>query len=131
MEEKQMKKPVQTTKAPAAIGPYSQGIISGNLLFISGQLPLNPENGRLIDGTITEQTEQILKNMSAIVEEAGCRLSNVVKTTIFLKDLKDFNEVNTAYAAFFNDCPPARSTIQVAGLPLDARIEIEAVAALP
>ena len=125
-----MKKPVHTAKAPAAIGPYSQGIIAGNLLFISGQLPLNPENGRLIDGSIAEQTEQILKNMKAIVEEAGGQLSSVVKTTIFLKDLKDFTEVNTAYAGFFKDCPPARSTIQVAALPLDARIEIEAVVSL-
>ncbi len=125
-----MKKPVQTANAPAAIGPYSQGIIAGNLLFISGQLPLNPENGRLVDGTMAEQTEQILKNMKAIVAEAGGQLTDVVKTTIFLKDLKDFAEVNTAYAGFFNDCPPARSTIQVAALPLDARIEIEAVVSL-
>ncbi|MEE4241080.1 MAG: RidA family protein [Desulfopila sp.] len=126
-----MKKPVQTAKAPAAIGPYSQGIIAGNLLFISGQLPLDPEKGKLVDGTMTEQTKQVLKNMTAVVEEAGGKLSDVVKTTIFLKDLKDFSEVNAAYADFFTDCPPARSTIQVAALPLDASIEIEAIVSLP
>lgn len=122
-----MKKPVQTDKAPSAIGPYSQGIISGDFLFVSGQLPIDPDQGTLIEGSMAAQTERILHNLAAVAEAAGTGLSKVVKTIIFLKDLGDFAEVNEAYARFFEKEPPARSTVQVAALPLNARIEIEAV----
>ncbi len=125
-----MKKAILTNKAPSAIGPYSQAIKCGDLLFVSGQLAIDPAEGKLIDGNMAEQTERIIQNLSAIVKEVGADLSQVVKTTIFLKDLQDFVEVNTAYANFFKDCPPARSTVQVAALPLDARIEIEAIVSL-
>ena len=125
-----MKTAVQTDKAPTAIGPYSQGIISGDLLFVSGQLPIDPATGKIIAGNMTAQTERILLNLTAIVEAAGTQPANIVKTTIFLKDLSDFAEVNMAYAGFFESSPPARSTVQVAALPLDARIEIEAVVSM-
>ncbi len=125
-----MKKAILTNKAPSAIGPYSQAIKCGDLLFVSGQLAIDPAEGKLIDGNMAEQTERIIQNLSAIVKEAGANLSQVVKTTIFLKDLQDFVEVNTTYANYFKDCPPARSTVQVAALPLDARIEIEAIVSL-
>ncbi len=123
----EMKKVIHTENAPAAIGPYSQAIVTGDLMFISGQLAIDPATGKLITGSIAEQTERILTNIKAIVTEAGATLANVVKTTIFLKVLDDFAEVNTAYAVFFKTDPPARSTLQVAALPLDAYIEIEAV----
>lgn len=125
-----MKKKIQTDKAPTAIGPYSQAIIAENLLFISGQLPIDPAKGKLIQGTMAQQTEKILQNITAIAEEAGASIESIVKTTIFLCDLGDFAEVNEAYGKFFDITPPARSTIQVAGLPLGARIEIEAIASL-
>lgn len=125
-----MKKSVFTDKAPAAIGPYSQAIQSGSFLFVSGQLAIDPVEGMLIEGNMADQTKRIMQNMSAIAEEAGTDLSKVVKTTIFLQDLQDFAEVNSAYAEFFPNNPPARSTVQVAALPLSARIEIEAIVAL-
>ncbi len=125
-----MKKIVQTDNAPAAIGPYSQAVITGELMFISGQLAIDPYTGKLIEGSITAQTERILANIDAITNEAGVSLDQVVKTTIFLKDLNDFSEVNTAYSNFFTNNPPARSTVEVAALPLNARIEIEAVVSL-
>ena len=125
-----MKKPILTDKAPAAIGPYSQAIQCGDLLFVSGQLPIDPAVGKLIEGNMGEQTKKIMQNITSVAEEAGTDLSKVVKTTIFLKDLHDFAEVNAAYAEFFQDSPPARSTVQVAALPLDARIEIEAIISL-
>ncbi len=128
--EIQMKKPVHTDKAPSAIGPYSQGIISGDFLFVSGQLPIDPAHGTIIEGNMGAQTERILHNLAAVTEAAGTGLANVVKTTIFLKDLRDFAEVNEAYGRFFKDNPPARSTVQVAALPLNARIEIEAVVSM-
>ncbi len=125
-----MKKIIHTDNAPAAIGPYSQAVVSGKLMFISGQLAIEPSTGKLIEGSISAQTERILANIDAIVQEAGASLKQIVKTTIFLKDLNDFSEVNTTYSNFFTDNPPARSTVQVAALPLDASIEIEAVASL-
>lgn len=125
-----MKQAIQTDKAPAAIGPYCQSIKTGNLLFISGQLPIDPAAGKIIEGSMAEQTRQIITNLTAILEEAGGDLSKIVKTTIFLADLADFAEVNGAYAEFFAETPPARSTVQVAALPLAARIEIEAIAVL-
>jgi len=122
------KEAVSTSSAPAALGPYSQGIRAGSMLFISGQVAINPATGKLIDGPIADQTRQILANIGSICEAGGSRLENIVKTTIFLTNLGDFQEVNQAYGAYFKNSPPARSTIQVAALPLGACIEIEAVA---
>lgn len=119
------RKVISTKQAPAAIGPYSQGIATNNLLFVSGQLPIDPGSGKMIDGDIGERTQQILKNATAIAVKAGSDLTRVIKTTIFLTDLADFQEVNTAYGAFFPEAPPARSTVQVAALPLGSNIEIE------
>lgn len=120
---------IATTKAPAAIGPYSQAIAIDNLLFISGQLPIEPTSGRMIEGDIATRTDQILRNAAAIAKEAGTELVRAVKTTIFLTDLADFQEVNRAYAQHFPEAPPARSTVQVAALPLGSNIEIEFIVA--
>ncbi|MCP3892820.1 MAG: RidA family protein [Desulfobulbaceae bacterium] len=116
---------ISTVKAPAAIGPYSQAISVNGLLFISGQLPIDPADGKIVEKTIGTKTEQILVNAREIAKEAGLTLNNVVKTTIFLTDLGDFQEVNEAYAKYFPENPPARSTVQVAALPLGSNIEIE------
>ncbi len=124
------KKVIFTAQAPAAIGPYSQAISTGNLLFVSGQLPINPADGKMVAGDISTRTHQILNNAKEIVKEAGADLSNIVKTTIFLTDLADFQEVNTAYGEYFQEAPPARSTVQVAALPLGSNIEIEFILAL-
>lgn len=123
-------KQIATTKAPAALGPYSQGISTGNLVFISGQLPIDPATGKLLEASIGEQTNLIMRNIEAVAKEAGTSLKNIVKTTIFLTDLGNFQEVNTAYGSFFNEAPPARATVQVAALPLGANIEIEAIATI-
>ena len=124
-----MKKNLSTPLAPAAIGPYAQGVqAAGSMVFVSGQLPIDPKTGELCTGSMTEQTNQSMNNVAAILAEAGCTLADVVKTTIFLKDLGDFAEVNAAYAAFFPADPPARACVQVAKLPKDARVEIEAIA---
>ena len=123
-----MNKILNTANAPAAIGPYSQGVQCCNMVFVSGQLPFVPETGALLEGSVGEMTVQSMKNIEAILAEAGCTLKDVVKTTIFLKDLNDFAEVNAAYATFFPANPPARACVQVARLPRDARVEIEAVA---
>ena len=119
-----------TDQAPAAIGPYSQAISTGNLLFISGQLPINPADGKMVSGDIGAKTHQILNNAKEIAREAGAKLDNVVKTTIFLTDLTDFQAVNTAYGEHFQEAPPARSTLQVAALPLGSNIEIEFILAI-
>lgn len=121
---------VSTSEAPGAIGPYSQGIRSGNFLFISGQLPIDMATGELCAGSIAEQTRHSLKNAAAIAKAAGTDLSKAVKTTIFLADMKDFAEVNGAYAEFFDKEPPARSCFAVAGLPKNAQVEIEVICAL-
>ena len=118
---------IRTDKAPAAIGPYSQAIKAGNLLFTSGQLGINPETGTLPEG-IEEQAKQSLQNVQAILEAAGCRKTDVVKTVVLLKDLADFARVNEIYAAFFGDHKPARSCVEVARLPKDGLIETEVVA---
>ena len=123
-----MNRILNTTNAPAAIGPYSQGVQCCNMVFVSGQLPFVPETGALLEGSVGEMTVQSMKNIEAILAEAGCTLADVVKTTIFLKDLNDFAEVNAAYATFFPQNPPARACVQVAKLPRDAKVEIEAVA---
>ncbi len=123
-----MNKPLSTPKAPAAIGPYAQGVQAGQMVFVSGQLPINPETGALCAGTVADMTTQCMQNIAAILAQAGCTLQHVVKTTIFLKDLEDFAQVNAAYAAFFPENPPARACVQVARLPKDALVEIEAIA---
>jgi len=120
---------IQTTQAPAAIGPYSQGIAVSNLLFISGQLPIDPATGKMVEGDIAKKTDQILKNAAAIAKEAGTDLKNTLKTTIFLTNLADFQTVNSAYGSHFTEAPPARSTVQVAALPLGSNIEIEFILA--
>ena len=121
-------KQIATSKAPAALGPYSQGISTGNLVFISGQLPIDPATGKLLEASIGEQTNLIMRNIEAVAQEAGTSLNIIVKTTIFLTDLSNFQEVNAAYGSFFTEAPPARATVQVAALPLGASVEIEAVA---
>ncbi|HDQ41222.1 MAG TPA: RidA family protein [Desulfonatronum sp.] len=125
-----MKQCLSTDKAPRAVGPYSQAIRTGNLLFISGQLPMDPQTMQFAPGEIAEQTRQVLTNMAAILETAGASLADVVKTTVMLKDMNDFKAMNQAYADFFPSDPPARSTFQVGRLPLDAMVEIEAVAVI-
>lgn len=124
-------RPVLTDRAPAAIGPYSQAIAANGFLFVSGQIPLDPETGAMITGSIEDKTHQVMKNLKAVAEAAGTDLARVVKTTIFLKDMDDFAVVNAAYSDYFEGSPPARSTIQVAALPKGADLEIEAVIILP
>lgn len=126
-----MKKCIATNQAPAAIGPYSQAVQAGNLLFVSGQLPINPQTGTLIDGDIASRTHQIMANIRAIAKAADAELGDIIKTTIFLTDLADFRTVNEAYGQYFPTEPPARSTVQVAALPLGANIEIESIFSLP
>ena len=123
-----VKKVISTQKAPAAIGPYSQAIGFGHLLFISGQIPVNPETGETIKGDIEDQTVQIMTNLNAILESAEMGLQDVVKTTIFLRKLEDYDRVNNVYKSYFKSNPPARSTVEVSRLPKDADIEIEAIA---
>ncbi|MGT2910652.1 RidA family protein [Streptococcus cameli] len=123
-------KTIHTEKAPAAIGPYVQGKVVGNLLFASGQVPLSPETGEVVGTTIREQTEQVLKNIAAILEEAGTDFNHVVKTTCFLKDMNDFAAFNEVYATAFTEEFPARSAVEVARLPRDVKVEIEVIAAL-
>lgn len=123
-----MKKAIATDRAPQAIGPYSQAIQAGNLLFISGQIPLNPEDGTIISHNIEKQTHQVLKNIEAILTEAGYSLSDVVKTTVFLKDMSDFETVNTIYGQYFKHPFPARCAVEVGRLPKDVKVEIEAIA---
>jgi len=122
------KKVIQTEKAPKAIGPYSQAIQAGNFLFLSGQIPLDPKTGELVKGDIRQQTQQVLENIKGILESQKLGMEDVVKVTIFLKDIGNFNQVNEVYATYFPSSPPARSTVEVAKLPRDADIEIEAIA---
>ncbi|MBD3192140.1 MAG: reactive intermediate/imine deaminase [Candidatus Heimdallarchaeota archaeon] len=122
------KKVIKTDKAPAAIGPYSQGIIAGELIFVSGQIPFDPKTGELVSGSISKQTEQSLKNIQAVLEAAGASLANVVKCTVFLKDMDTFAEMNEKYSEFFKEAPPARAAVEVARLPKDVGVEIEAIA---
>lgn len=119
---------VSSKHAPAAIGPYSQGIAAGGFLFTSGQVALDPETGALVPGGIEEQTRRVLQNLSAVLQAGGASLRNVLRCTVFLKDLKDFAAMNKVYAEFFGDPPPSRSTVQVAALPKDALVEIDAIA---
>ena len=124
-----MKSVISTSKAPAAIGPYSQAIQVGNLLYASGQIPIDPSTGSIVDGGIKEQTRQSLLNVQAILEEAGISFANVIKTTVFLADINDFADMNGIYAEFFSEPYPARSAVAVKSLPKGALVEIEVVAA--
>jgi 2-iminobutanoate/2-iminopropanoate deaminase len=119
---------VHTDDAPAAIGPYSQGIVIGDLVFTAGQIPLDPATMQVVDGDISEQTDRALRNLSAILETAGTSLSSVVKTTVFLADMNEFTAMNEVYARWFGDHRPARSAVEVARLPKDVKVEIEAIA---
>jgi 2-iminobutanoate/2-iminopropanoate deaminase len=121
---------VQTADAPAAIGPYSQGIIANGFVFTAGQVPFDPVSMQLVEGDIGTQTDQVMKNLGAILREAGADLSTVVKTTVFLRDMNDFVGMNEVYERHFGEHKPARSTVQVARLPRDVAVEIEAVAVL-
>jgi 2-iminobutanoate/2-iminopropanoate deaminase len=123
-----MKKVISTTKAPAAIGPYSQAIKVGNLVYTSGQIPINPATGNSAEGGIKEQTRQSLTNIKAILEEAGLSMNNVVKTTVFLADMNGFADMNSVYTEFFSEPYPARSAVAVKTLPKGALVEIEVVA---
>ena len=122
------REPIKTSNAPAALGPYSQAIKVGEFVYTSGQVAIDPATGEFIGGDIAEQTERVLKNVAAVLEAAGSNLDQVVKTLVFLADMNDFAAMNEVYGKFFTGAPPARSTVQAARLPKDARIEIEAVA---
>jgi len=126
-----MKDIISTPHAPAAIGPYSQAVKAGHFLFVSGQLPIDPGTGKLVDGDIGKQTEQVMNNLRAICESAGASLADVVKTTLFLRDLGQFKTVNEAYGHYFTENPPARATVEVSALPLGAALEIEATVFIP
>lgn len=123
-----MKQVIKTERAPGAIGPYSQAIRAGGFIFLSGQIPIDPQTGAFVEGGVAEQTEQVLKNLSAVLEAAGASLASVVKTTVFLADMNDFTAMNEVYGRFFVESPPARATVEAARLPRDARVEIEAIA---
>ena len=125
-----MRQPVQTKNAPPAIGPYSQAIKAGGFVFVSGQLPLDPETGEVVAEGVAEQTECVLKNLAAVLEAAGSGLDKVVKTTVFLHDMANFPAVNEIYARWMGDARPARSTVQVSALPRGGLVEIEAVVAV-
>ncbi|MBK5298017.1 MAG: RidA family protein [Vicinamibacteria bacterium] len=125
-----MREAVATDKAPKAIGPYSQAVRMGNLLFCSGQIPLDPATGQLVSGDIAAQTRQIFANLGAILAEAGASFDRVARTTVYLADMNDFAAMNDVYATFFSTPAPARSTIQAAGLPRNARVEIDVIAVL-
>ncbi|HEY9777951.1 MAG TPA: RidA family protein [Planktothrix sp.] len=120
---------VATDQAPKAIGPYSQAIKCNGMIFVSGQIPLEPSSGQLVTGTIGEQARRVLTNISAILQEGGSSLDRVVKTTVYLKDMNDFEAMNAVYAEFFSSTKPARATVQVSRLPKDVSIEIDAIAA--
>jgi 2-iminobutanoate/2-iminopropanoate deaminase len=119
---------VRTDQAPDAIGPYSQAVTTNGFVFTSGQIPIDPATGQFVPGEIAEQTQQVLKNLAAVLESAGSSLQQVVKTTVYLADMQDFTAMNEVYATFFGAEPPARSTVQAARLPRDARVEIDVVA---
>lgn len=119
---------VQTDNAPRAIGPYSQAIKANGLVFASGQIPLDPATMQIVEGGIREQTERVMNNLEAVLKASGSSLDGVVKTTVFLKDLADFAEMNEVYGSFFKQTPPARSTVEVARLPRDVRVEIDVIA---
>ena len=123
-----MKKIISTTDAPAAIGPYSQAVRAGSMIFCAGQVPLDPKTGQIVSEDISEQTRRVLDNLTAVLKAEGLSMSNIVKTTVFLADFGDFPKMNEVYATYFTDQPPARSTVGVSTLPKNARVEIEAIA---
>lgn len=125
-----MKQVIATDKAPGAIGPYSQAIKAGNMVFCSGQIPLDPATGEFVSDDVSEQTEQVFKNLIAVLDAAGAGLNDVVKTTVFLADMGEFAAMNEVYGRYFTDNKPARATVQAARLPRDARVEIECIAVL-
>lgn len=122
---------VSTDNAPEAIGPYSQGVGFGNIVFFSGQIPIDPDTGDLVEGDIERQTRQVMANLEAVLEAAGLNFSHVLRTTIFLDDMDDFSAVNEIYAGFFDDNPPARACVEVSRLPKDVAVEIDMIAARP
>ncbi|WP_337814306.1 RidA family protein [Intestinibacter sp.] len=121
---------IHTENAPAAIGPYSQAVKAGNLLFVSGQVPFVPETMEIVEGDVKAQTAQSLKNLQAILKEAGADFSNIVKTTVFIKDMNEFAQINEVYAEYFGENKPARACVEVARLPKDVKVEIELIAVL-
>lgn len=123
-----MKERIQTDNAPQAIGPYSQAIKANGFIFASGQIALDPAMMQIVEGGIREQTERVMRNLAAVLEAAGSRLDNVVKTTVFLADMNEFAAMNEVYGSFFGDLPPARSTVEVKRLPRDVRVEIDVIA---
>jgi 2-iminobutanoate/2-iminopropanoate deaminase len=125
------REPVTASGAPAAVGPYSHAVKSGGLLFCSGQVPLDPDTGKLVEGTIGDQTRRCLENLQVVCAAAGASLGDAVRLGVYVTDMSTFAEVNEAYATFFGDGPPARSAIGVAALPLGARVEVDAIVALP
>ena len=125
-----MIEPVSTDRGPKAIGPYSQAVKANGFVFLSGQIPLDPQTQQIVEGDIAAQTERVLENLKAIVEAAGSSIARVVKTTVFLADMKDFAAMNDVYSRYFLAHPPARSTVEVARLPRDARVEIDVIALL-
>ena len=125
-----MKKVIATTEAPAAVGPYSQAIALGNFLFAAGQIPLDPSTNELVSTDITAQTERVCQNISAVLKANDMTFTNVVKTTVFLKDMNDFGEMNAVYGEFFRSDPPARATVEVSRLPRDVSVEIDCIAVL-
>ena len=122
-----MKKIISTDKGPAALGPYSQAVQSGDFLFVSGQIPLNPQTGELVDGDIEVQTERVMENLKAIIEAAGLSMENVVKCSCFLDNMEDFVRFNSVYEKYFEEGAPARETVEVARLPKDVLVEISAI----
>lgn len=125
-----LKQTVQTDQAPKAIGPYSQAVIYDGIAYLSGQIPLDPATGQIVEGGIAQQTERVMLNLKAVLESCGSSLKQVLKTTVFLADISEFPKMNEVYAMFFPENPPARATIQAAALPRGARVEIECVAAV-
>ena len=123
-----VKQIIATDRAPRAIGPYSQAVRAGNLVFASGQIPIDPATGEFVAGGIAEQTDQVLRNLTSVFAAAGVELNQIVKTTVFLADMEDFAAMNEVYGRFFGEQPPARATVQAARLPRDAKVEIEAIA---
>ena len=130
MKGAEMKKQVNTSSAPAAIGPYSQGVIAGNLLFVSGQIPLNPADGSLVSDSLESQANQVFENLRAIIQEAGTSFEHVLKLTIYLTDLENFGAVNKVMENYFNEPYPARATVEVSRLPKDVEVEIDAIVEL-
>jgi len=125
-----MKHVIATNQAPKAIGPYSQAIVSSGFAFLSGQIPLDPITGLIVEGDIAAQTKQVLENIKAVLEASGSSLAQVVKTTVFLKDMEEFSKMNEIYGKYFPETPPARATVEVSRLPRDVRVEIECIATL-